>query len=824
MKKYALLVFAFLTPALAGPPVIWNGINAKFINAGSVQIPGLAPGGVCTIDSTGLLEASTLNDILPAQASHAGEFLSTNGTNTSWAPIPAPTGTANRFAGFNGSGVLESVNNWVRNTFLGASVNQAPSLTDTGSTASAILNQNTTAISPTNNLTNTYIYQDLTQVDLTGTFDYAAFTGHEFSVTQSGASDIGDLVLLFPRVNLGVGGGTNTSTNVRVIDSNVRLSGGHAANTVKGVSSTVQMDGATSASEITGFLGSTYSGGTVDYAYGISSLAQIAGGATLNQTLYGANIGSQVDSGGTANNAITQRLFHSGSLTGNYTGQSLFANNGTIGGDARLYTGGSDSVVTGNLMLFDAGTTNTVGGDFTGYYLNDGTTTTGQKTLFAGSHYGSSGGDLYYVNVNGSGNTTGNFRAAAFSNSGTVAQFGSGFSLSQSGDVTKGFDVFNANISGDVGDGSGTNLNGFSLTSASGKTIDGDLFGVNINSQADVTGQIFGLNIVNSGVYGGGFFGLNVSNSGNMTGNNTFSGGNVVNNGTGYRFSGYGASNNANMSEEIRGFSFNSTGDSRTSTGLDISMTGDATDDATGVRVNVSSQTSASTTNHVRSGAFEGGTFNVQGAFTPFDGTAGPVDIGNNFTMTSTIQSGSPLANADHFVQFFQSNLLAQDDISTGPIGLDTTMYGFVSQAVVDTGKSTALVRTMLLGTSLPTGGGGTITEHVVLELLGLPSFGGTATNPTRIGIQDSTLLGQNFCDGATDCWFLRVRDTNAQVSLAGPVNTDQGVRLSTSGAQPTCDAAHRGLTWNVEGGAGVADLFQVCQKTVLDTYVWITH
>jgi hypothetical protein len=53
---------------------------------------------------------------------------------------------------------------------------------------------------------------------------------------------------------------------------------------------------------------------------------------------------------------------------------------------------------------------------------------------------------------------------------------------------------------------------------------------------------------------------------------------------------------------------------------------------------------------------------------------------------------------------------------------------------------------------------------------------------------------------------------------------TPNGFRLGTSGAQPTCDAAHRGLTWNVEGGAGVADILQVCQKTVADTYLWVTH
>lgn len=677
---------------------------------------------------------------------------------------PPPIGTANRFAGFDGSGNLESINNWVRNTFLGASVSQSPSITDTGLISSQALNQNTSVISPTNNLTNTYIYQDLTQVDLSGTFDYVAFTGHEFSVSQTSASDISDLVLFFPRVNLGVGGGTNTSSNVRVIDSRVRLSGGHAAGTIKGISTTVQLDGATSAIEITGLLGSTYNGGIVDYAYGINSLAQIAGGATLNQVLYGSNIGSQVDAAGTANEAITQRLFHNGDITGNLTGQLISIYNTNVGADLRGLNVSLAADVTGNLVLFDSGTTNTVGGSFTGYYLNDGTTTTGQKTLFSGSHYGSAGSDLYYININGSGNTAGNFRGAALSNAGTVAQFGSGFTLSQTGTVTKGFDAYNANINADVGDGTGVNLVGFTLNSGLGKTIDGSMFGLTLSNQATVTGQIFGANIVNNAAYAG-MTGFSANNSGNMTGNNTFFGANVVNSGTGYSFSGYYANNNNDFTEEINGFRFNSVGDSRTSTGLDITMNGNTTDDAQGIRVNVSNQTSSSTTTHVRSASFEGGIFSVQGSFKPFNSYG--VDIGNGIFVTSTITAGSPLTGTDQFITFIQSNLIADDDISTGPFGLDTNMLGLISQTTVGSGKTIPLLRSSIIGTSIPSGSGGTITEYVGLEMIGLPSFGGSVTCPTKIGIQDSTLLGQAFSDGATDVWGIRWRDANSENYLA---------------------------------------------------------
>ncbi len=55
-------------------------------------------------------------------------------------------------------------------------------------------------------------------------------------------------------------------------------------------------------------------------------------------------------------------------------------------------------------------------------------------------------------------------------------------------------------------------------------------------------------------------------------------------------------------------------------------------------------------------------------------------------------------------------------------------------------------------------------------------------------------------------------------------VQSSSGVRLATNGTtQPTCDATIRGTLWNIEGASGVADILQICQKTVLDTYAWVT-
>lgn len=50
-----------------------------------------------------------------------------------------------------------------------------------------------------------------------------------------------------------------------------------------------------------------------------------------------------------------------------------------------------------------------------------------------------------------------------------------------------------------------------------------------------------------------------------------------------------------------------------------------------------------------------------------------------------------------------------------------------------------------------------------------------------------------------------------------------QGVQVSTASAQPAASAALRGLIWVVQGGAGVADVVQICLKGTADTYSWVT-
>ena len=54
-------------------------------------------------------------------------------------------------------------------------------------------------------------------------------------------------------------------------------------------------------------------------------------------------------------------------------------------------------------------------------------------------------------------------------------------------------------------------------------------------------------------------------------------------------------------------------------------------------------------------------------------------------------------------------------------------------------------------------------------------------------------------------------------------VPSDGGLDIIDSGAQPTCNATHRGVIWMDEGGAGVADSLTICAKDAGDAYAWRT-
>ena len=75
---------------------------------------------------------------------------------------------------------------------------------------------------------------------------------------------------------------------------------------------------------------------------------------------------------------------------------------------------------------------------------------------------------------------------------------------------------------------------------------------------------------------------------------------------------------------------------------------------------------------------------------------------------------------------------------------------------------------------------------------------------------------------------LLRVLDTDnstalASVTPAGTIQGMQGIQVATSSTKPAAAASARGLLWLSQGGAGVADVLEVCLKDAADAYNWKT-
>lgn len=731
MLKIILLLF--LNISHANPPVIWQGDDALFINPGSIIVPGITPAGVCKIDSTGLFSSGTvslssevtgtlpianggtgqttanaaLNALLPSQAGNAGEYLITDGSNTSWAAVPtAPTGTPNRFTYFDSGGNLASLNNWAVNSFLGATVTQAPTPTDSGVSTAYIYNQHTLSISPTNDLATDFLYGKLEQHNLNTAFDYNGYTGHEFSVQQTDNSDItAEATTLFPRMSLGVGGSSSTSQTTNVIKATSRASNGHSADTINGIYSDVTLDAGTTSFQTRGLVSATYIGGSTNYAYGADKSITVDG--DILQNIVADNNGIFLNPGSSTVDLTTINAGVTGNIYGNYQG----IRNSYVGD----ITGGATDI-----SLYHEGLAynNYTAIDFqrNGYNLQN-------FTLLSG-------------NLNTGSSTTQNLNFIVLSNAANVGQGIQGVSLYNNGVITDGFTGLNLTLDANAGNGGGDNLAGVNY-------------------------------VLNNHTYDANINGFAITNNGDFSGpsNNTLNGVSVTNTGPGHRVTGLSMFNEADMDEEIRGVFINSiNSNARTKTLVDLSSSGNTTDDFQALRINMQGETSSSTTQHPIAIGVAGGQINIGASTIPFS-TFG-VDLSSLYTTTAYINSGSPLTGTDIIGTLVQTNLIANDDIATGPFGLNTTMLGATSQVAVASGKTVPLMRSMLVGTSVPTGAGGTITEHVAVDIIGLPSFGGAVTNPTRTALQDALIVGQEFCDGATDCWFLRNQDDASENHL----------------------------------------------------------
>jgi len=238
------------------------------------------------------------------------------------------------------------------------------------------------------------------------------------------------------------------------------------------------------------------------------------------------------------------------------------------------------------------------------------------------------------------------------------------------------------------------------------------------------------------------------------------------------------------------------------------------------------------------SGALSIGKLSAYAAQDVVDGGGNPSSV-NSLIAAINVPASATIANGDTFGINTAALITAgtNSTVTSGPLGLGIT--GLALPAVVEMGLFSNIdyVGGAVFAINLSGGAtGGTIGQGYGGRAIGIPNgittvnrwyglwsqnpFGSMATQTWASYFEDDpNFFEKSLKIGGSDL----VSQAHMDIETEQTVAAKGGVQVATSGAQPACDSAHRGLMWNIEGGVGVADILQICQKNAADVYVWIT-
>lgn len=205
--------------------------------------------------------------------------------------------------------------------------------------------------------------------------------------------------------------------------------------------------------------------------------------------------------------------------------------------------------------------------------------------------------------------------------------------------------------------------------------------------------------------------------------------------------------------------------------------------------------------------------------------TAGSVLVGNgtaaapSLAFASEPGTGLMFATTGTFITrngvqywYFDGNIPRFNNSSTGQIGWSSGGVTSAADTIVSRGAAAATLQLGAANAASPVaqtlqaqGGSGTNIPGATLTIR--PGAGtGSATGAALI-VQTPTATGSG---------------TTAQTQTERARFSESGFKLA-SGTRPTCDASTRGAIFYVAGGAGVADTCEVCVKSALDAYAWVS-
>lgn len=214
------------------------------------------------------------------------------------------------------------------------------------------------------------------------------------------------------------------------------------------------------------------------------------------------------------------------------------------------------------------------------------------------------------------------------------------------------------------------------------------------------------------------------------------------------------------------------------------------------------------------------------GTIAPADATSTFIAESNNFTISGNLNvTGDGLTNSLNLHGVKIWGALVHTDASltnwqayrTLIIGTVTTTGNLVLERCYDC-RFNALVSVnaynMVIDSNFAAGMTvQSIQQNLLPNGMFLTNFAGTFTGPANSLRLDNT-----------SNQYFRANSASLAGGATKVLITDSVTSQSASGSQPTCSANNRGLQWLIQGGTGVADIYQVCQKDAADAYNWATH
>lgn len=215
-------------------------------------------------------------------------------------------------------------------------------------------------------------------------------------------------------------------------------------------------------------------------------------------------------------------------------------------------------------------------------------------------------------------------------------------------------------------------------------------------------------------------------------------------------------------------------------------------------------------------GALTIGRLNAFGQFTVVDGGGNPSSV-NGLISSITIPEDATTANADTIGlnTAMLLNVGANSNVTLGPLNLFTSL---ALPSVIEThsGSNLPAVQGGVFALNFSgTSDGGSVGEATAGRFVLIPN--GITSITTSIGVKIDNPFGNIASEN------FGVYQSGAEKNyFEGSVQSAGGLQMKTSGSQPSCSSVTRGMFWNVEGGAGVADQVQVCLKDAADSYSWM--